>query len=87
MTNGGVIEALWAELLSIEGEEMTVRYMTPPVSHTGKLERVHRHPLGDLYDWICTKDPKRYLGGFTMRVTFVRAKEFWGELPPKLKAE
>jgi uncharacterized protein YegJ (DUF2314 family) len=86
-TNGGETEFLWAELLAIEGSEMEVRYMTPPVTHTGKLERVHRHPVSELQDWLFTKDEDNYRGGFSMRVMFIRGREAWGDLPPELKAQ
>jgi hypothetical protein len=66
---------------------MLVRYLTPPVSHSGKLERVQRHAVSDLEDWVVTKDPHKYIGGYTMLVMFQRGRETWGDLPPKLKAE
>jgi len=87
VTSTGVTEHLWAELLTLEATDMVVRYMTPPVSHVGKLDRVHRHPLTDLEDWVVTKDSRNYIGGYTMRVMFQRGREKWGDLPPKLKAE
>src|SRR5687768_13528716 len=36
VTSSGETEHLWAELLELEPDHMVVRYMTPPVSHTGK---------------------------------------------------
>lgn len=87
VTNSGETEHLWAELLSLGDDEMTVRYITPPVSHTGKLERVHTHRLSDLEDWVVTTDPEHFVGGYSMRVMFRRAREQWGQLPPQLVAE
>ncbi len=86
-TSSGVTEHLWADLLEVEGGNMRVRYLTPPVTHTGRLERLHTHPIADIEDWVVTKDPARYIGGYTMRVMFQRGREQWGELPPALKAE
>lgn len=87
LSNSGETEHLWAELLDIDGTSIHVRYMTPPVSHTGTLERLHKHPLSDIEDWVVTKDPNKYMGGYSMRVMFQRGRELWGDLPPKLKAE
>jgi uncharacterized protein YegJ (DUF2314 family) len=86
-TNGGETEHLWADLLGVEGSKIQVRYLTPPVSHRGKLERLHTHELTDIEDWIVAKDPERYIGGYTMRVMFKRGREKWGDLPPELKEE
>jgi uncharacterized protein YegJ (DUF2314 family) len=87
VSSSGETEHLWSELLRVEGSSMHVRYLTPPVSHTGKLERLHTHPVSDVEDWVYTKDPKKYVGGFSMRVMFRRGREQWGDLPPELKAE
>lgn len=87
ISNSGETEHLWAELLAIDESEIEVRYLTPSVSHTGTLERVHRHLLNDIEDWVFTKDPTHYVGGFSMRVMFIRGREAWGDLPPELKAE
>ena len=87
VTSSGTTENLWAELLAIHEPEMEVRYLTPPVTHSGKLERVHRHPIAELRDWVFTKDEGTYQGGFSMRVMFIRGREAWGDLPPNVKAE
>lgn len=87
VTSAGETECLWADLLSFQGSEMEVRYLTPPVTHTGRLERLHRHPISDLVDWIVELESGKYLGGYTMRVMFVRAREQWKTLPPELLAE
>src|SRR5258708_3831945 len=46
-----VKEYLWAEALSVNGDKLNLRYLTPPISHTGTLERLHTHPVSDLVDW------------------------------------
>lgn len=86
-TSSGVVEHLWAELLEVDGENIKVRYTTPPVSHSGHLERLQTHALSDVEDWVVTKDPDRYQGGFSTRVMFTRGREQWGDLPPALAAE
>src|ERR1700754_1475112 len=49
---GSLDRFLWAGGLSLSEASMTVRYLTPPVSHTGKLERVQDHPIPDIEDWV-----------------------------------
>jgi uncharacterized protein YegJ (DUF2314 family) len=86
-TNGGQIEHLWAEVLKFSAASMTVRYLTPPVSHTGKLERVHDHPISDIEDWVVIDQQRQIYGGYTQRVMFERAREEWGGLPPELEKQ
>jgi uncharacterized protein YegJ (DUF2314 family) len=87
VTSTGETEHLWAELLDLGQTEMQVRYLTPPVTHSGILERVQRHPTSDIEDWVVKSDLGPYVGGYTMRVMFQRGRELWGELPPALQAE
>jgi uncharacterized protein YegJ (DUF2314 family) len=87
VSSAGVTEFLWSEVLSVKGEQMEVRYLTPPVTHTGTLERLHTHPVGDLVDWQVELPSGKYAGGFTMRVMFIRGREQWRQLPPELLAE
>jgi uncharacterized protein YegJ (DUF2314 family) len=86
-TSGGELELLWAEVRKLRDRDVEVLYITPPVTHTGKLERIHTHPLTDVIDWIVTLPNGSYAGGFTMRVMFQRGREQWGSLPPALAAE
>jgi uncharacterized protein YegJ (DUF2314 family) len=87
VSSTGTTEHLWAEVLSFRDSQMDVRYLTPPVTHHGRLERLHTHPVADLTDWQVELQSGRYAGGFTMRVMFVRGREQWGSLPPELAAE
>lgn len=87
VTSNGTTEFLWCELLAISADDMEVKYLTPPVTHTGYIERTHRHPIDELRDWLYMKTPGNYQGGFSMRVMFIRARELWGELPPHVMAE
>jgi uncharacterized protein YegJ (DUF2314 family) len=87
VTSSGVTEYLWAEVLLLEDAGMEVRYQTPPVTHTGKLERVHKYPLTDIVDWMIQLPSGKYAGGYTMRVMFIRGREQWGRLPAELEAE
>jgi uncharacterized protein YegJ (DUF2314 family) len=86
-TSSGQLEHLWAEVLKLSQTSMTVRYLTPPVSHTGKLERVHDHALSDIEDWVVIDQQDQIQGGYTQRVMFERAREEWGGLPPELEKQ
>ena len=85
--NTGQIEHLWAEVLRFSEGSVIVRYLTPPVSHTGKLERVHEHPLADIEDWMVIDKHDRIHGGYTQRVMFEQARKQWGGLPPELEKQ
>ena len=87
VSNAGVREYLWATVRELRPSEVEVLYMTPPVTHTGRLERVHTHPVADIVDWQVELPDGRYAGGYTMRAMFVRGREQWGRLPPALEAE
>jgi uncharacterized protein YegJ (DUF2314 family) len=87
VTSTGTTEHLWAEVLSFRDSEMDICYLTPPVTHNGRLMRLHTHPVSDLTDWQVELPSGRYAGGFTMRVLFVRGREQWESLPPELAAE
>ena len=86
-TNSGQVEHLWAEVLGFSEASVTVRYLTPPVSHTGRLERVHDHLISDVEDWVVIDHQDQIHGGFTQRVMFERAREEWGRLPPELEKQ
>ena len=87
VSSAGTTEYLWADLLSLSDTQMEVRYLTPPVTHTGRLERLHTHAIADLEDWQVELPSGTYEGGFTMHAMFTRAREQWGSLPPGLAAE
>jgi len=87
VSSSATTEFLWAEVLSFRDSQMEVRYLTPPVTHTGRLERLHTHPVSDLVDWQVESESGKYSGGFTMRAMFLRGREQWGSLPPELEAE
>ena len=87
VSSSNTTEFLWAELLTLSDTDMRVRYLTPPVTHTGRLERLHTHPINDLVDWQVELLSGKYEGGFTMRAMLVRAHEQWSTLPKELEAE
>jgi uncharacterized protein YegJ (DUF2314 family) len=87
VSNAGVREYLWATVRELRTSEVEVLYTTPPVTHTGRLERVHTHPVADIVDWQVELPDGRYAGGYTVRAMFVCGREQWGSLPPALEAE
>jgi uncharacterized protein YegJ (DUF2314 family) len=87
VTSSGEREHLWAEVLKFGDTSMTVRYLTPPVSHTGTLERVHEHAISDIEDWVAFTHKGEIHGGYTQRVMFERARELWGGLPRELEKQ
>ncbi len=66
-------EFLWAAVLSFTDSQMELRYLTPPVTHAGRLERLHTHPVSDLVDWQVELPSGKYAGGYTMRVSLLEA--------------
>jgi uncharacterized protein YegJ (DUF2314 family) len=87
VTSSGEREHLWAEVLEFGDTSMTVRYLTPPVSHTGTLERVNEHAISDIEDWVVFTHKGEIHGGYTQRVMFERARELWGGLPRELERQ
>jgi hypothetical protein len=57
-----------ALILLVLGDQVNVRLVTPPVTHTGPLERLHTKSLDELEDWQVTLPDGKVRGGFTMRV-------------------
>ena len=84
VSNGGVTEHLWAELIELSSTEMDVRYLAPPVSHTGKLERLAKHAVEDIEDWAVFTESGQIHGGYTQRLMFDLAREQYGGLPKEL---
>jgi uncharacterized protein YegJ (DUF2314 family) len=83
-TSSGEVEHLWAELLERRGDQLQVRLITPPVTHTGTLERLHTLAMDELTDWQVELADGQFAGGFTMRAMFIRAREQGLELPREL---
>ena len=80
-----VVEHLWAEVIEINDNVLSVLYYTPPVTHDGKLDRVHKHDIAEIEDWAVFMKNGKIHGGFTQRVMFKLGREQWGELPPELE--
>jgi hypothetical protein len=87
VTSSGTTENLVGELLGIDGDEARIRLISPPVSHTGQLERLHTIRLGEIVDWVIDMEDGTLRGGFTQRVLFRRGREVWGGLPKELQEQ
>jgi len=90
ITNTGVKEYLWADVLAFSPSGVKIRYLMPPASAKGRFERVATcslADLADLVDWQIELPTGQYRGGFTLRVLFLRAREQWGTLPPELATQ
>ena len=79
------VEHLWAEVLEVLGDaELGVRLVTPPVTHAGPLDRLHRCTLDDVEDWQVRDTSGKIHGGFTQRAMFAIARRDGVRLPKKL---
>jgi uncharacterized protein YegJ (DUF2314 family) len=85
VSNSGQVEHLWAELLTvISGDELKVRLVTPPVTHSGKLDRLYTCTLAEIEDWQVRDAASKVHGGFTQRAMFAIADRDGVKLPRSL---
>ena len=85
VSSSNQVEHLWAEVLEMLGEnELGVRLVTPPVTHTGQLERLWRCSFDDVEDWQIRDAAGRVHGGFTQRAMFAIARRDGVKLPKEL---
>jgi len=82
------VEHLWAEVLEVLGEnELGVRLATPPITHSGQLDRLYRCTFDDIEDWQVRDASGRVHGGFSQRAMFAIARREGVKLPKKLLAQ
>ena len=87
VSNSNQVEHLWAEVLEPAGEaEYRVRLVTPPVTHSGKLDRLHICKEVDIEDWQVTDDEGKHHGAFSQRAMYAIARRDGVTLPKKLLA-
>ena len=85
VSNSDQVENLWAEVLEVLGpQELRVRLVTPPVTHSGHLDRLHRCNAADILDWQVRDREGKIFGGFTQRAMFAIARRDGVKLPRKL---
>lgn len=80
-------EYLDAKVLSIEGDAVSVRLLSPPIAAVPGLERNQVIRLDEIADWIVTLPDGQRKGGFTTLARFELAKKEWGGLPDELMEE
>lgn len=87
VSNSGQVEYLWAEVLEppVEGSDYKVRLMTPPVTHSGTLERLWTCREEDIEDWQVTDESGGHHGAFSQRAMFRIARRDGVKLPKKLE--
>jgi len=84
ITNSDQVEYLWGELKEIQGNEARIFLATPPISHSGKLDRNMVVEIDKLEDWQVTDTDGNIYGGFSQRAMFKIARQNFGKLPRKL---
>jgi uncharacterized protein YegJ (DUF2314 family) len=85
VSSSNQVEHLWAEVLEVLGEnELGVRLVTPPVTHSGQLDRLWRCSYEDVEDWQVRDAVGRVHGGFTQRAMFAIARREGVKLPKEL---
>lgn len=85
VSSSNEVEHLWAEVLELLGDtELGVRLVTPPVTHSGQLDRLWRCTFDDIEDWQIRDADGRVHGGFSQRAMFAIARRDGVKLPRKL---
>jgi uncharacterized protein YegJ (DUF2314 family) len=85
VSSSSQVEHLWAEVVEVLGhDELGVRLVTPPVTHSGPLDRLHRCTYDDIEDWQVRGTDGRIHGGFTQRAMFAIARRDGIPLPKQL---
>lgn len=79
------VEHLWAEVVELlSPSELGVRLVTPPMTHSGELDRLHRCNFEDVEDWQVRDEHGTLHGGFTRRAMFAIARRDGIKLPKQL---
>lgn len=87
VSNSDRVEHLWAEVLEVVSDkELRVRLVTPPVTHSGYLDRLYRCDIEDIEDWQVRDAQGKLHGGFSQRAMFAIARRDGIKLPRKLLA-
>lgn len=86
VSSSNQVEHLWAEVVEVLGpQELGIRLVTPPVTHSGNLDRLHRCEVKDIEDWQVRDVNGKVHGGFTQRAMFAIARRDGVKLPKKLQ--
>jgi uncharacterized protein YegJ (DUF2314 family) len=88
LSNTNQVEHLWAEVQSVVSDtELDILLVTPPVSHSGPLDRRYICKLDDIEDWQVRDMSGKVHGGFSQRAMFAIARRDGVKLPKKLLAQ
>ncbi|RSZ60141.1 DUF2314 domain-containing protein [Massilia atriviolacea] len=85
VSSAGRVEYVWAEVLDVLGpDELGIRLVTPPVTHSGRLARLYRCRFDELVDWQVRDRAGGLHGGYTERALFAVARRDGLQLPDSL---
>ena len=87
LLSSGKWEYLDARVLALQGDALSIRLLSPPVSSSSDIERDRVVPLDEIVDWVITLPDGKRRGGYSIRAKFELAKEEWGGLPDELAEE
>lgn len=85
VSNADQVEYLWAEVLQVTPSGYDVRLITPPVTHSGTLERLRSCIDDEIEDWEVTDADGRHHGAYSQRAMFAIARRDGVGLPRKLR--
>ena len=86
-TSSGEQEFLWGEVRDLTQRTIQLFLTTPPVTHTGKVDRNKHYLLAEVVDWTVVMPDGKIKGGFTMIAMFQLYRQEYGELPKELVGE
>lgn len=84
VTDSGVKESVWADLVEIIGNDARVYIRTPPVHQTAPLERARTVPVAEIIDWQIEFRDGTLRGGFTNQALFRVFERENGYLPASI---
>lgn len=85
VSSSGHVEYLWAEVLEVLGpDELGIRLVTPPRTHSGRLARIYRCRFDELVDWQVRDKAGGLHGGYTERALLAVARRDGLQLPDNL---
>jgi len=85
VSSSGQTEHVWAEVLEVLSDtELGIRLVTPPVTHSGPLERLHRCSIDEVEDWQVRDADDRIHGGYSQQAMYAIARRDGVSLPKAL---
>jgi len=84
-TDSGATENLWGDLLELEETRAKVYVRTPPMQHSGTLDRTMEIDVDGIVDWQIELRDGTLRGGFTNQALFRIFERQEGYMHPKFK--